>query len=108
MKEVDIPKTAFHTHEGHYELLVMPFGLCNTPSTFQSLMNKLFWPFLIYSKAQEAHVEHVDKALQLPFNNQLFLKRSKFAFGASLEVEYLGLIINRDEVQEDPKKIEAM
>jgi hypothetical protein len=53
-------------------------------------------------------VEHVDKALQLPFNNQLFLKRSKFAFGASLEVEYLGLIINRDEVQEDPKKIEAM
>jgi hypothetical protein len=34
MKEADIPKISFHTHEGHYEFLVMPFGLCNAPSTF--------------------------------------------------------------------------
>jgi len=46
MKEVDIPKTPFRTHEGHYEFLVIPFGLYNASSTFQSLMNHLLKLYL--------------------------------------------------------------
>jgi hypothetical protein len=119
MKEADIPKMAFCTHEGHYEFLVMPFGLCNAPSTIQSLMNHVFHPFLrhfvlvlfddilIYRKTWIDHLTHVDQVLHLLSKHQLFLKQSKCAFGAS-EVEYLGHLVGKDGIRVDPKKIEAM
>jgi hypothetical protein len=86
MKEANIPKTAIITHEGHYEFLVMPFGLCNAPSTFQSLMNHVFYPFLfhfvlaffddilIYRQSWIDHLTHVDRVLHLLSQHQLFLK----------------------------------
>jgi hypothetical protein len=97
----------------------MPFGLCNAPSTFQSLMNHVFHPFirhfvlvffddiLIYGKTYTNHLTHVDQVLHLLSQHQLFLKQSKCAFGAS-EVEYLGHLAGKDGVMVDPKKIEAM
>ena len=42
----DVHKSTFHTHEGHYEFLVMPFDLTNAPSTFQSIMNDILRPYL--------------------------------------------------------------
>jgi hypothetical protein len=119
MKEADIPKMTFCTHEGHYEFLVMLFGLCNAPSTFQSLMNHVFLPFLchfvlvffddilIYRKTWIDHLTHVDQVLRLLSQHQLFLKQSKCDFGAS-KVEYLGHLVVKDGIRVDPKKIEAM
>jgi hypothetical protein len=119
MKEEDIPKTTFQIHEGDYEFLVMPFGLCNAPSTFQILMNHFFHPFLchfvlvlfddifIYSKTWTTHLAHVDRVLHILSQHKLFLKQAKFSFGAS-EVEYFCHIVGKEGVKVDPKKIEDM
>ena len=42
MSPEDIYKTAFKTHSGHYEFLVMPFGMTNAPAIFMDLMNRVF------------------------------------------------------------------
>jgi hypothetical protein len=119
MKEANIPKKAFLTHEGHHEFLFMPFGLCNVPSTFQSLMNHVFRPFLrhfvlvffddilIYRKTWTDHINHVDQVLHLLSQHHLFLKQSKCSFGAA-KVEYLGHLVGKDGIRVDPRNIEAM
>ena len=119
MKTEDILKTTFQTHEGHYEFLVMSFGLTNAPSTFQELMNSIFKPFLInfvlvffddiliYNRSWKDHVQHVDRVLKLLHEKQLYEKTSKILFGVKV-VEYMGYIVSHGGVKVDPNKIKSI
>ena len=69
-------KTMFRTWYGHYEFLIMPFGLTNTLTTFMDLMNRVFRPYvgwfvvmfiddiLVYSKDREDYDTHLRVVLE--------------------------------------------
>ncbi|GKE84063.1 retrotransposon-related protein [Tanacetum coccineum] len=97
----DVAKTAFKTHEGHFEFLVMPFGLTNAPSIFQALMNSVFKRYLrkfvlvffddilVYIKDLQSHYRHLKEVLAVLRQHTLFGKHSKCVFAAE-KAEYLG------------------
>jgi hypothetical protein len=92
----DIAKTAFRTHQGHYEFLVMPFGLSNAPATFQALMNDVLRPYLrrfflvffnnilINGATWVEHLQHLGVVLNAFRAHHLHVKRSKCSFGENL------------------------
>src|SRR5260370_17740376 len=51
LKEGDKWKAAFSTNRGLFELLIMFFGLCNSPATFQTMMNNILRPFIDHNEA---------------------------------------------------------
>ena len=105
MQESDVPKTAFRTRYGHYEFLVLPFGLTNAPAAFMDLMNRVFKPYLdkfvvvfiddilIYSKIHVEHGEHLRIVLQTLRTHQLYAKLSKCEFWLN-SVSFLGHVIS--------------
>ncbi|KAA0067388.1 ty3-gypsy retrotransposon protein [Cucumis melo var. makuwa] len=90
IRDSDIPKTAFRSRYGHYEFIVMSFGLTNASVVFMDLMNKVFKDFLdtfvivfiddilVYSKIEAEHVKHLYHILETLRANKLYAKFSKF------------------------------
>ncbi|KAJ0494721.1 putative nucleotidyltransferase, Ribonuclease H [Helianthus annuus] len=117
--EKDIHKTAFRTTDGHYEFVVMPFGLSNAPSTFQATMNDLFRSvlrkfvliffddILIYSKDLQQHYDHLRLVFNTLLSNQYFAKPSKCVFAVN-EVSFLGHRISSKGVAPEPDKIHSI
>jgi hypothetical protein len=115
----DIAKTAFRTHHGHFEFLVMPFGLSNAPAMFQALMNDVLSPYLrrfvlvffddilIYSSSWAEHLQHVAIIFNELQAHRLHLKRSKCSFGTT-SVAYLGHVISAERVAMDADKVAAV
>ena len=70
IKDEYIHKTTYRKRYGHYEFVVVPFGLTNAPATFMCLMNSVFSRYLdkfvlVYSKNEEEHEEHLRLTLIL-------------------------------------------
>lgn len=119
MHSDDIPKTAFLTHHGHYEFKVMPFGLCNAPSSFQVTMNSIFRPYLcrfvivffddilIYSVSMEIHLHYLEVTFKVLLANQFVLKLSK-CFFALPQVKYLGHLVSVKGVEPIATKVAAI
>jgi hypothetical protein len=88
----DTHKTAFKTHSGLYEFLVMAFGLTNAPASFQGVMNYIFAhllrkgvlvfmdDILIYFATLEEHLSLLQQVFLVIRQHQFFLKRSKCFF----------------------------
>ena len=120
IKEGDKWKAAFITNRGCFEPLVMFFGLCNSPATFQMMMNEIFreelnegWlhiymdDFLITANSiakNEARLRRVFAKCQ---DHKLFFKPEKCSFLQN-SVEYLGLIIKHGEITMDTTKVDSI
>src|SRR5258705_778471 len=90
LKEGDEWKAAFSMNHGLFEPLVMFFGLCNSPTTFQTMMNDI----LIYSASLTDHQRITWEILQTLCSYKLFLRPEKCKFECQ-EVDYLGLVISK-------------
>ena len=112
-------KTAFVTHNGLYEFLVMPFGLCNAPSSFQRLMSHILRglqykyaliyidDILVYSKSIDEHISHLEEIFRRLREADVKLNSNKCHF-AKKEVLYLGHVITPEGIKPNPAKISVV
>lgn len=119
IKEEDISKTAFRTRYGHYEFLVLPFGLTNAPATFMTLMNDIFREFLdkfvvvylddilVYNKTKEEHAQHLHQILTTLRQHKLYAKLKKCELFQQ-KVEYLEHYISDKGIMVDSRKVNAV
>ncbi|GBG67585.1 hypothetical protein CBR_g714 [Chara braunii] len=115
----DQHKTAFKTRDGLYEFTVMPFGLTNAPTTFQSLVDKVFCnqinqfvvvyldDILIFNKSMEEHMRHLEEVLQILKDAQLHLNLEKSEFGRD-SVIYLGHRLSAAGLEPEATKVEVI
>ncbi len=118
VREDAIPKTAFATHHGLFEFVVMPFGLCNGPATFQRVMQIVLSGLehfcsvyiddtIVFSPSVEEHLHHLEQIFDRLRRAGLKLKPQKCQF-LRKEVPYLGYVVSAEGLATDPQKTEAI
>jgi len=120
IKEGNEWKAAFLTNKGLFEPQVMYFGLCNSPGTFQCIMNSIFQEllhegvlanymddFVIPAKTMEELEEQTIRFLKIAEKHNLCFKRSKCNFNME-EIPILGVIVGQGQVKMEQEKIKAV
>ena len=120
IKEGDKWKAAFKTNRGLYEPTVMFFGMCNSPTTFQAMMDDIFKDLIkegiviIYmddmflsAKTKERLRENTKQVLQRLMENDLYLKPKKCEF-CKEKIEWLGMVIQEGKITMDPGKLKGI
>lgn len=119
IRSEDIPKTAFNTRYGHYEWVVMPFGLCNAPATFQRWINQVLGDLLdtcviaylddilIYSKDATEHLQHLRTVLTRLQDAGAILNLEKSHFNQT-SVNYLGHVVSAKGISIRPDHVTAI
>ena len=118
--ECDRPKTAFSIPgSGLWQFVCMPFGLANSPQTFERLVEKvlsgLSWKIclvylddiIIFSKTFEEHISNLDQVLQRLREANLKLSPKKCTLLQS-QVTFLGHVVSKDGIATDPEKIRSV
>ncbi|SCO20290.1 uncharacterized protein FFB20_15917 [Fusarium fujikuroi] len=112
-------KTAFRTRYGHFEYVVMPFGLANAPATFQHYIHQALQglvdticivyldDILIFSKTREEHTKHLKQILERMKDAELYAKPSKCSFYQD-RVEFLGFILTTEGIEMDLARIRTI
>ena len=120
IKKGDEWKAAFICHHGAFEPLVMFFGFCNSPSTFQTMMNEIFTDMedvvvvyiddiMIFTKTDnlKEHDMIVLEVLRRLEENDLYVKPEKCTFHTT-QVDFLGMIVGKDGIKMDQEKVKAI
>ena len=120
IKKGDEWKAAFKTNRGLFEPTVMFFGMCNSPATFQAMMNTIFEDLidegtiiiymddiLIFAKTPEELEQSTRRVLERLLKHDLYLKPKKCEFDKK-KIEYLGMIIEEGKISMDTVKIKGL
>ena len=119
IREGDEWKAAFKTNQGLFEPTVMFFGMCNSPATFQSMMDWIFIEeieegviivymddILIYTTTPELLEKYTKRVLQKLRDHNLFLKAKKCEFNKT-KMECLRLVVEEGRISTDPIKVKG-
>lgn len=116
IREGDEWKTAFRTRYGHFEYLVMPFGLANAPATFQAYINHALRDcldvfcvaylddILVFSDNEEEHVQHVSEVLRRLLQHGLYVKLEKCEFHVS-KIGFVGFMVYPNETGMEESRV---